>query len=199
MFKRSLFFLCVVLVTLVPSLALPAETVDFVISSYNHPHILTGFETAFLNTNLETVIVLSDGSQWIVRSRSVEKVPGGIFANWKLGDEVRIKDRLPEEYEGAFILKNTRNNAVCLVDLDFDSLGQITDNHIDKVDQNGYALITQNGLEFVFGWLGACITQHWQADDLIIINKSSYSRREDYLLINASSGESAWGSLIDWK
>lgn len=197
MFNRKIFFLGAIFMTMIVSLGFAEEKVDFQISSYSPPDICTGFKSILLQ-NKESVIVLSDDSQWIVRNRCAEEVLSDILDNWEVGDEVRIGERVPQKYEGKFVLKNVRTGAVYLVDLNFNFVSQRPGYFINRIDQNGYAVVTQNGLEFIFGWIGACTVQYWRREDPIIINKSHFSSNEDYLIINARNGKSAWASLIYW-
>jgi hypothetical protein len=92
-----------------------------------------------------------------------------------------------------------RNNEVYLVDLDVVSVDPAKSFNIEKIDKNGYAILTQNEIEWAIGWIGTFNTCKWRVGDRIIINKSGYSVGESYLIINADEGSSVWASLINWR
>lgn len=198
MFKKCLILVSVVLLFVLPSLLLAEEEVDFTIASYACPDIAISFE-GVINDQAKAKIILSDGSQWVVRNHSADEVVDHISTHWELGDEIRIAEREAIEYKGKYILKNVRNNEACLVDLDVVSVDLAKSFYIEKIDKNGYAILTQNEIEWVIGWIGAFNTCKWRVGDRIILNKSGYSVGESYLIINADEGSSVWASLINWK
>jgi hypothetical protein len=199
MLKHILVVILAILIPAFPSTKLLGEKIDLRIASYDCPEIATSFETAYVQDSSKFVIILDDGSQWIIRNNNPDKLYNQISNDWKSGDEIRIGCRKPEEYQGRYILKNVRNNAICFVDLDPVWMDQSKAFYIEKIDENGYAIFTKNGLEWAIGWWGAFTTRQWMKGDRIIINKSEYSGWEDYLLINVDKQTNVWGSLIVWK
>lgn len=183
MFKKYLILLSAVL-SILPSILFAEEEVDFKIASYACPDIAICFEDV-VNDHAKTLIILSDGSQWVVRNCNADEVADHISTHWESGDEIRILEREAEEYKGEYILKNARNNEVSLVDLDAVSVDPTKSFYIEKIDKNGYAILTQNGIEWAIGWIGTFNTYKWRVGDRIIINKSDYSIGESYLIINA--------------
>ena len=176
----------------------PQEELDFEIRSYAKPEIATTF-CAFSATTSEAYLILSDGSVWRVRNLPVSQVEQEVAEQWRVGDDVRLAERTPQERQGNFLLKNARTGAVYLVDLDSQCADFSKASIIDKVDQNGYAIMMNGGSEWAIGYLGSFITWHWRPYDRVIINKSSYHCTEDYLLIHADDASTAWASLIMWK
>jgi len=198
MFKKYLIVLSAVLLSVLPSLLLAEEEMDFKIAFYACPDIAISFEDV-INDHAKARIILSDGSQWVVRNHSADEVVNHTSTHWELGDEIRIAEREAIEYKGKYILKNVKNNEAYLVDLDVVSIDAEKSFYIEKIDKNGYVILTQNGIEWAIGWLGTFTTCKWRAGDRIIINKSDYSNGEDYLIINADEGSSVWASLINWR
>jgi hypothetical protein len=199
MLKKSLILMSAILFFTFPSTTRSEEKVDLQIAFYGQPDIATTFRAVLPQGRSKVAITLSDGSQWIVRNDSEQEAMGQISAHWKSGDEIRIDSRTPDQYQGKYILKNARNGQVCLVDLDSACVDAANAYYIEKIDQNGYAIATRDGLEWAIGWYGAFTTRSWKRGDRIIINKSHYSSREDYLLIDADKGTDVWASLIHWK
>jgi len=174
------------------------EQLDFKINSYTRPQIITTFQ-GFSATDSEARLILSDGSIWLVRNLPASQVAEEIASEWCLGDDIRLDKRIPKKYRGHFLLKNARTTAVYLVDLDPQCADFSRASIIDKIDQNGYAIWMNGGTEWSIGYFGSFTTSNWRPYDRVIINKSSYSRAEDYLIINADDASSAWSSLIVWK
>ncbi|MEK7339375.1 MAG: hypothetical protein WBD50_07675 [Candidatus Rhabdochlamydia sp.] len=174
------------------------EEVDFEIFSYACPDIAISFEDV-VNDHAKAWIILSDGSQWVIRNCRADEVVDHISTHWESGDEIRIVEREAIEYKGEYILKNVRNNEVYLVDLDVVSVDPAKSFYIEKIDKNGYAILTQNEIEWAIGWIGTFNTCKWRVGDRIIINKSGYSIGESYLIINADERSSVWASLISWR
>ena len=172
------------------------EKIDIKIAYYN-PDIAITFEAVYAQDHSKIIIILNDGSQWVIRNNIYEEF-NKISANWRFGDEIRIEPRDPQEYQGRYILKNVRTHAVCLVDLVSICLDNSKANYIEKIDSNGYAIFT-NGLEWAIGYWGSITTCKWRKGDRIVINKSHYSKSEDYLLINVDKGTDVWASLILWR
>lgn len=199
MLKKSLILMSAVLSLTLPSIIRSEEKLDLRIAFHGQPDIVTTFRTVLAQDYSKVAIILSDGSQWIVRNNNAQETMDQISARWKSGDEVRIDSRTPDKYQGKYILKNVRNGQVCLVDLDIICVDVANAYYIEKIDQNGYAILTRDGFELAIGWHGAFTTRKWKRGDRIIINKSGYSNQEDYLLINADKGNDAWSSLINWK
>lgn len=170
------------------------ENFNFTIDISTKPIFVTLFQECFLDNASRVTIVLSDGSRWIIKNAAKEIV-NEINKSWKAGDDIRIK-KVPGKKE--FSLKNIYNpNIYCAV-LDYRGIKSSL-YRVDKMDANGYALITNEGSEWVMGWLGAISTQHWALGDRLTINKSDFSREEDYLIINLKNGSSCWTSLIFWR
>lgn len=197
MFKKNLMLLSVALLSILPSVLLAKEEVDFKIASYACPDIAISFEDV-VKDHAKASIILSDGSCWVVRNCNADEAVDYISTHWESGDEIRIVEREAIEYKGKFILKNARNHEVYLLDLDVVSADPTKSFYIEKIDKNGYAILTQNGIEWAIGWMGTFNTYKWRAGDRIIINKSNYSIGESYLIINAEEGSSVWASLINW-
>ncbi len=176
-----------------------AEKLDMNIASYDYPLFTTTFETVYVQNPAKRVIVLSDGSQWTIRSHNVDEVFHQISAGWRSGDDIRVESREPQDYQGKYILKNARNNAICFVDLDVICLEPSKASYIEKIDENGYVFFTQDGFEWAIGWWGGFTARKWRKGDRIIINKSFHSAGEDYQIFNADKGSDVWASLVIWK
>jgi len=116
-----------------------------------------------------------------------------------VGDDIRLARRTPGKVPGNFLLKNARTRNVYCVDLDKTYADMSKASFIDRIDQNGYAIILNGGTQWAIGYLGSFTTWNWRRYQRIIVNKSSYYRTEDYMLINAEDGSTAWSSLILWR
>ena len=199
MFKCRFVLLPIVFVSFCFLSKLFSEEMDLKIKYPKCPDIATAFEAVSVHEYSKITIILSDGSQWVIRNSSSESVFDHISTHWCEGDEIRVRSREPDKYHGRFLLKNVRNNEVYLVDLDSICTDQSKAFYIENIDENGYAILTQNELLWSFGWWGSMTTRNWRIGDRIIINKSDYDNRNDYVLINADKGSNAWGSLISWR
>ena len=199
MFKQISRLWGAFLLSMLPFTGFTDEKLDLELNYYDCPTISATFETVVIKGKSEGVIILSDGSQWVVKNRADDEVFHEISTSWKRGDEVRIGWRTPEKYQGEYILKNVRNKGTCLVDLDAACQDRSKAYFIEQIDTNGYAIITQDGSEWAIGWLGAFTTGVWKKGDRLVINKSDHSNYADYLLINADKGGNVWASLITWK
>ncbi|MFI5334784.1 MAG: hypothetical protein ACHQT8_06465 [Chlamydiales bacterium] len=141
-------------------------------------------------------IQLSDGSQWIIKDKTVDEAALEISENWNLGDDIRIQFDLEN---GEFALRSVQSPLLFHVELDTSCISN-TAYCIDSIDENGYAIVTNDASEWAVGWLGSVTTQHWQPGDRVIINKSIFSRGEDYIMINLTREQApCWVSLITWK
>lgn len=81
-----------------------SKKVDMNINSVARPKICTAFEEIKLINSSKVVIILSDGSQWKVKEENSKSVYETVSRNWKVGDDIRIKD----DTEHGLILKNAR-------------------------------------------------------------------------------------------
>jgi len=176
----------------------PKEPLDFEISSYAMPEIATTFQ-ALAADGEKARIVLSDGSVWLLRSVGSEQAQAEIAPAWYVGDDIRLARRTPNQVPGNFLLKNARTRNVYCVDLDKTYVDMSKASFIDKIDQNGYAIILNGGTQWAIGYLGSFTTWNWHRYQRIIVNKSAYYRTEDYMLINSEDGSTAWSSLILWR
>lgn len=193
--KTAVFLLC-----LVPLLVFAIENTlieneNFIIESLETPDFVTTFQSSFLENSSQVILELSDGSRWMIRSQTPKKTIREISQTWKEGDDIRI---MQTPKDSSFVLKNLRNQTFYSADLDCNS-SDAPLYYIDKIDKHGYVVLTNDGSQWVTGWLGAVKTQHWQTGESLTINKSDFSRKEDYLIINRGTGASCWTSLISWK
>jgi hypothetical protein len=199
MFTKNLVLIIAILTPLFLTAARPKEKLDLEINSYRCPDIAAVFKGALLQDHSKIVVALSDGSQWIIASDRPEETLSEISSKWHEGDDIRVGTTESEKYKEKYILKNVRNSRVYLADMDSVCIDPSQAYFIERIDEHGYAIITQDGSEWAIGWLGSFATQRWRKGDRIIINKSSYHDWQDYLLINADTGTDAWASLINWK
>lgn len=191
--------LAFILMCLLPLIKLSAERVDLDISYKGCPDFYTAFEAIYVQDHGKIVVILNDGSQWIVRDKNATEMFHKISSTWQVGDDIRIGTRTPKEFAGHYILKNARNQCLCFADLDVICIDPTKANYIEKIDENGYAIFDSNGAEWAIGFWGSLDTYKWRKGDRLIINKSYFGDTEDYLLINADKGSNAWGSRIFWR
>lgn len=175
------------------------EQLDFSIASHTQPAVAVAFQRVFLNPQSEPMVELSDGSLWHVRNKEAQEVVNDVSQMWHSGDEIRIDTRQPREFQGNFILKNVRNHTVFLADLSSKCSNPSNAYYIERLDDNGYALLTKDGMEWSIGWLGSFTSNRWRKGDRILINKSYFHSGEDYIIINTERKNHVWASLIQWK
>ena len=193
MFKILITFLSLFPLFLFASPNKTSEPLDFSISSYETPAFVTTFQGCALRNSSSLTVLLSDGSRWIINNKAAIELFADISKNWKIGDDIRIK-----KSGNDFVLKSVYSSAFYLANLDL-SYNNDAIYYIEKVDKNGYSILTNDGSEWVFGWLGACSVQQWAPGQSVTINKSFFSREEDYCIINCQSGSEGWASLVTWK
>lgn len=169
------------------------ETVDFEIGSKKVPAFVTSLQDIMLET-AGVKIVLSDGSQWLLSSQDPAVLYSEINQNWKVGDDIRIDEPAKEDF---FVLKSVGSPAFYPAELLQKSESALY--HIEKMDKNGYVVNSSDGSMWVIGWIDSFSSCHWQPGEAITINKSSFVRKEDYLLINHKTGSSCWVSQVSWK
>ncbi|MBF8263247.1 MAG: hypothetical protein HW387_912 [Parachlamydiales bacterium] len=194
MFKQLFFFACVV-VTGCP-LNVFSEKADINVRSYERSINLTTFESVSLNPYSRIEITLSDNSRWIFYDENPDQIINEISSHWKPGDDIRILTNTEDDSRQKYILKNATKNLTYLVDLDPTCCIEIHAHYIQQIDRNGYSLVTQDGLVWAIGWLGSFTSCSWKRGDHLIINKSSFHHRDDYLIINAETGDDVWASLV---
>lgn len=199
MLKRSIILIIALVLPVILQANQLAEDNDFKISFQGYPDIAACYRAITYQEASDIIITLSDGSSWIVRDPDLEAKFNEVSSYWHCGDEVRIAPREIGKNKGHYVLKNVRNKRVCLVDFDKSSDKEKHGNQILTMDKNGYTLFTTNGMEWAIGWVGSFTTKKWHIGDRILINKSIYSRREDYLLINVDQDTYVWASLVLWK
>lgn len=169
---------------------------DFPIYCMN-PEIQVSFVKTDLTDDGISVIVLSDGSRWIVRNKN-SSVLEQIENQWKAKDDIRIDDCDDEKSDANFLLKNVRTKDVFLVDLDDELEAGSDPVTITKIDKNGYALLSSDGRHWSIGWLGSFSSSSWKIGDRLLINKGSFSDPADYTLIHLKDKEAVWASIIRW-
>lgn len=169
------------------------KKIDFRITGEALPQFKVGFATSFMDQD-SAVIGLSDGSEWMIRYGNPEEV-----SQWKEGDEIRLERRCKDELKGRYLLKNARTQTVYLVDLYGYSPNLGCALEITKADTSGYVIRTQEGSEWVTGWMGACIMQYWKPGQRVLINKGHHSTPHDYLLINLDDESDVWATRVHWK
>jgi hypothetical protein len=177
------------------SFANPQKThkdVDFEILYNEMPLFVTTFQECSLNSSSSIAIILSDGSRWIIKSNTPKELYEDIYRNWKVGDDIRIK-----KSEKKFILKSIYSPEFYVADLDLES-NDTALYYIEKVDKNGYAILTHEGSEWIFGWLSAVSVQYWAPGQSVTINKGGFSGQENYYIINRNNGAICWASLVSW-
>lgn len=160
------------------------------------------FATTFVSICQEDdtiILLLSDGSYWKVNADFLD-----VLETWQKGDEIRLKeyddddDDEDENGDFTYLLKNIQSREALPAKLNL----SITPSHcyvIEAIDRNGYLIVTQDGHQWAVGYFGSFTSCNWERGDRLIINKSTYSKAEDYCLINIDMEEDAWASLIDWK
>lgn len=156
---------------------------------------------AFITTLQEIVLVeegveisLSDGSQWLIEAQDPTSLHLEITTQWKAGDDVRI-DNPPKE--DVFVLKTVSSPSFHEA-----KLVQKVENaqfKIEKIDRNGYVVMSNDGSLWVLGWIDSFGTTRWRSGDILTINKGSFSRKDDYLLIHHESNKGSWVTLVSWK
>ena len=181
MFKILITFLSLFPLFLLASPNETGQPLDFTISSYETPAFVTTFQGCALNNSSSLTILLSDGSRWTINNKAAIELFADISKNWKIGDDIRIK-----KSGNCFVLKSVYSPVFYLANLDLNYNNE-TIYYIEKVDKNGYSILTNDGSEWVFGWLGACSVQHWAPGQSVTINKSIFSREEDYCIINCTT------------
>jgi hypothetical protein len=91
MFKKYLMLFGAVL-SILSSVLSAKEEVDFKIVSYACPDIAISFEDV-VNDHAKAWIILSDGSQWVIRNCRADELVDHISTHWESGDEIRIVER----------------------------------------------------------------------------------------------------------
>ena len=195
MFKKKVFFL----IPLFSFSVLFGKELELENHYHGCPDIATHFEYV-QKTDDSSAVVLSDGSQWIVKDSDKEDVFYHISNEWHIGDEIRIGSHDQSNKIGRYLLRNVSNGETNLFLADVDGCVDPSKIfYIEKIDANGYAIVTKNGLEWAVGYWGSFNTCKWRKGDQVVINKSNYSKWEDYLLININNKDSAWASIISWE
>ena len=195
MFKRKLCFLIPVFLFSV----LFGEELKLENNYDGCPDIATHFEYV-QKTDNGSAVVLSDGSQWIIKDRDGKESFSHISSEWRIGDEIRIGRHTESNKPRRHLLRNVSNGEANLFTADIDGCVDASNIFcIEKIDANGYAIVMQDGREWAVGYWGSFSTCRWQKGDQVVINKSSYSNWEDYLLINVNKKNSAWASIITWE
>jgi hypothetical protein len=166
------------------------ERLDFSIPFVEVPPIIATFQGCTVRDSTHVNVTLSDGSCWLIKCNEAE-----IQQGWKVGDDIRIKKVPDSKY---FVLKSVYSSVPYLGVLDQNCDGSSV-YYIDQIDANGYAVKMNDGSEWTIGWLDSFLTQHWCPGDRLAINKSHFSRDEDYLVINLHNSTSCWASLISWR
>ncbi|QLH37336.1 MAG: hypothetical protein HWD61_15315 [Parachlamydiaceae bacterium] len=98
------YYLAIIVLVFSASVKLYSEKLDFEIGSSSCPDIAVFYEGVYPQDKNKIAIVLSDGTQWLIRNDEYEMF-NYISCNWVAGDEIRIEPRDPDEYMGKFILK----------------------------------------------------------------------------------------------
>jgi hypothetical protein len=179
------------------SLNLFAAAVE--IQQEDHSACVINFDSAIIVDAINYLVVLSDGSAWLIRDEKPADLFNRVLSSWKKGDEIRIVRREKNESPGKYFLKNVRTQDSFFVNLDIICKDPSKAFYIEKIDRHGYSIITRDGAEFILGWFGALDARNWSKGDRIIINKGEYQSKEDYLLINVDKDQDAWVSLVEWK
>lgn len=198
----SVMFCILTLLCLVPFFSFAAITNDhnsnFIISSFETPAFNTTFEECYLDAGKNQVIIkLSDGSHWFVNRSSqkatFQELISQILQNWHIGDDIRIS------YDSGnnFALKNLYSNVLYFVSLDLARADSPIS--LKQIDHSRYVIVTSEGSKWATGWLGSILIRHWNSGNFLTINKSNFSEKEDYLIINRLNGTSTSFSLFTSK
>jgi hypothetical protein len=175
------------------------EVVDFEIKCSSLPMIGTTFQSCTIVDSNQLQVVLSDGSIWTITDPCVMDIYDSITTDWVVGDDIRIASNHLFSKEENFLLKNARNEQVFSVKISKNYQADLKPVFIKKVDKNGYGLVTTQNLDWSIGFVSSFTVVDWKKTDRLIINKSSYSYGEDYLLINARDGSSCRGTLLIYQ
>jgi hypothetical protein len=198
--KNKIFILVVSLFSFFSIPAFSAEeVVDIEIKCSYLPMIATTFQSCTVSDSNQLQIVLSDGSIWTISDSLVMDIYDSITTDWVVGDDIRIASKNLFSKEKNFLLKNVRNDQVLNVNISKNYQADLQPVFIKKVDKNGYGLVTTQNLDWSIGFASSFTVVDWEKTDRLIINKSSYSCREDYLLINARNGSSCRGTLLIYQ
>ncbi|MFA6119196.1 MAG: hypothetical protein WCT85_07175 [Parachlamydiales bacterium] len=190
------------------------------------------FERVIQNDDSKLIIQLNDGSQWFVISEFIDdlqKVSEAFAASfdlWNIGDDIIInKNNLEIESnpgkriklsESEYVLKNARNNQVFFVELNYNMWEQVKNSSIEKIDNKGYFVTTENKVDWEINWFDSWATYKWRVGDKIIIARAdkifmeekgnftvikdcSNKYGDNYLLINLNARNSAAPSIVKWK
>lgn len=147
----------------------------------------------FKTTHKQAIVVLSDESQWLVKT-TAKKALDELFSGWKVGDDIRLKDIsiVPgSRKKGDCILKNRRDGSALFAT----SLRKCDDLSkalfLEKVDKTGYGIVTSDGKIWSVGYLDAIKVQYWKPGDRVVINKSNHGNRYmDYAIFNLTRNNS---------
>lgn len=169
------------------------EPLDFVIATKKPPAFITCLQEIALESN-GVKIGLSDSSQWLIEAEDPAALLTEIAANWKVGEDIRIDNPPKEDF---FVLKSVANPSFYQAELI--QKAENAQYRIEKVDRNGYVIMSNDGSQWVVGWIDSFASSRWRVGDVLTINKSSFSRKEDYLLIHHATGKGCWVTLISWK
>jgi hypothetical protein len=166
------------------------ETLHFSTPYTQVPEFAITFVSSSNWDNETITILLSDGSLWNVNAEFVESL-----AEWQQGDEIRWALHADTD---EYLLKNMRSKTILMAELDF-SVFPSNSYVIENIDVNGYLIETKGGEKWSVGYFGSFTSCHWRKGDRLIINKSKYSRCEDYCLINLNEKNDVWASLVRYQ
>lgn len=199
--KRSFILrICIILFSLWLHHSLSAIP-DIHVLYKERPLLITSFEDCYLGYLDELVIILSDGSQWmIIDKQKAEEARRKISENWQVGDDIRLKENLElSQKKKIFTLKNVRTEETYLAELSVNCAYPSSALFIKKIDENGYAIMTSDGSLWSVGLMGAYIAHKWHPQERIIVNKGDQAKAEQYYLISVKDGSFCWGNLIRWR
>ncbi len=147
--------------------------------------------------NNEAIIILNDYSRWIVNNFVSEECQLDQEYFWKRGDEINL---VADAHLGSFILKNLRTNKAYSVHFDINSLEDISTHTIEKINADGYFVVSYNQINWEIFWTRSWIYCFWSPNDRILISRGNCSDENYYLLINLRTKEAVEAkTILKWK